>query len=809
MKVSRRTFLKLAGASAASVAVSQTPWRAPELRALAEAEDDGINPTPSGESWVNSVCLQCQAGCGIRVRVVDGRAVKIEGNPDYPLNQGRLCPKGQAGLQVLYDPDRIKGPMVRQGSRGSGQWQRISWPEALAVVVDRLGGLRSSGEPHTLVVLGGRYQGQMEPLMGRFLEAYGSPNHMVQSWIGSQSTIAAHYLTQGIEGFVGYDLANVNYLISFGASFAEAWRPTVQVQGLYAQMRRGRPGRRAKIVQVDPRYSVSASKADEWIAPRPGTDGALALGLAHVLIKENLYDRSFVATQTFGFDDWEDGGTKRRGFRSLVLEKYSPQVVAEITGVSEQTIVRLAREMAANGPALAVGERGSGGQSNGVYNRMAIHALNALLGSFEGKGGVVAQRTPPLSSWAPALQDDMARRGLSQPRIDGARGPRFPFAPGVSQVLPEAIRRSDPYPVKALFLYYANPLYSRPDTDRFYEAVAQVPFIVSFSPFYDESTAQADLILPDSTYLERLQDDLPLDLGGRALFGLRQPVVEPLYDTANTGDVLIQIAKGLGGTMAASFPWPSFEEAIKGRARGLFEARRGSVMAATFDQFWAKMKEQGGWWEVATDGVGAPQLFQTPSGHFELYSQLLRQNLERLAGIEAPKKGVSSEQALEAILKGLGIVARGDEVYLPHFEPPRFVGEEDEYPFVLNTYKPMTMAQGWGANQPWLQEIYGLQVRRRWDAWVEINPEMAHELHIGDGDAVWVESPLGKIKLRAKLFDGVRPDVVNIPHGQGHTAFGRWARDRGANPNQIMANEYDSLSGVAAWSSTRVKIYKA
>lgn len=810
MKVSRRSFLKLAAIATASEAVlSRTPWKAPSLKALEESAAPPGDLAGKGEQYVSSVCLQCDAGCGISVRVVNGRAVKIEGNPLFPTNQGGLCPKGQSGLQVLYDPDRIKTPLKRIGPRGAGQWQRISWTEALDTVVERLRLLRSQGQAHTLIVFGGRYRGQMSPLMARFLEAYGSPNHIAEPTFGSNTGALVNYLTLGINDFLGHDLPNTNYLLSFGASFAEAWRPTVENLRLLGLMRRGRPGHRSKIVQVEPRLSVSATKADEWVPIIPGTDAALALGIAHVLIKDNLYDSAFVNRYTFGFDDWTDGpGQPHEGFKNLVLKDYSPAQASRISGVPAATIERLAREFAANRPAIAVGARGAGGHTNGVYSQMAINSLNALVGSIGTKGGLVVRKLPPLSPLPPLERDATAEAGLTQPRLDGAGGNSFPLAASVSQALPQALLSGSPYQAQALFLYYTNPLFSRPDTARFREALDKVPFIVSFSPFMDESTAQADLVLPDCTYLERLQDDEGFAAEGFPMIGMRRPVVEPLYDTANTGDVIIRIAQQLGGTMARSFPWSSFEEMLRQRVTGVYQAKRGSIVAQSFDDFWQQLLDKGGWWDEADRPAEHPA-FPTPSGRFEFYSQTLRGIIDSRARAAASSKEANPLSERDNLLQRLAITARGDAAFMPHYEPVQTPLNTEEFPLFLNTYKTMTHAEGRGANQPWLQEIYGLQLRMKWEPWVEINPQTAQRLGIADGDRVWLETPLGRIQATAKVFIGAMPQVINMPYGFGHTAYGRWASDRGANPNDIIGSHSDPLSGVTAWSSTRVKVYKA
>ncbi len=749
------------------------------------------------------------------VRVVDGRAVKIEGNPEHPINLGRLCPKGHIGLQILYDPDRIKGPMRRIGKRGEGKWEKISWDEAIGIVAKRLRALRQKSEPHRLVFMSGRNRGQMGGLIDRFLAAYGSPNHVGHSSICADGTAQAHYLAQGFKSYAGYDWDNTNYLLCFGGGFVEAWRPTTRLLRAFGHMRRERPIR-AKIVQVETRFSITAAKADEWIPINPGTDAALALGIAYVIIKGELYNKAFVAEHTFGFEDWTDQktGKKHMGFKSLVLRDYAPEKVAKITGVPEATIVRIAREFAATPPAIAAGERGASMQTNGVYNRFAIHALNALVGSLEVPGGVIVQHGPPLAKWPDLVEDETAKKGVKEPRIDYAGTKKYPLAGKVYQDLPEMILGEGPYPVDTIMLYYTNPLFSTPDVGRWYKAIEKVPFIVSFSPFMDETSDYADLILPDHTYLERWHDDVIYPSLGYPVISLRQPVVKPLYDTRNSGDVIIELARRIGGTVAKSFPWKNYEELIEEKVRGLHEVQKGNIVAPTFARFWEEFKKKGFWENPPYKFRDWEHGFKTPSKRFEFFSQNLEHKLEDLAKKEVEKakekgKTLTEEQALAEILRGLKLKAKGDEVYLPHYEPIRYVGDKKRYPLLLNTYKLMTHAEGRGANSPWMQEILGLHVGVKWDSWVEINPDTAKKLGIKDGDEVWVESVVGKIKTRAKLYPGAMPHVVNMPFELGHKAYGRWAKGRGVNPNEILVHENDRLGGLAGFFSTRVKVYRA
>jgi anaerobic selenocysteine-containing dehydrogenase len=794
MKITRRDLLKMIGAATFGMALPD------ELLHALPKEGEWI---PYEEYWSTGVCLQCPSGCGLRIRSVNQWPVKLEGIKDYPINRGRLCPKGQSGLQVLYDPDRIRHPLKRKGKRGEGNWEKISWKEGIGLVAQKLKTLRQEGRPHHLVVLGGRYRGHMMDLMGRFLETYGSPNHLGNPARGSEGILKGHLFTMGVKDFLAIHWEEVNYVLSFGAGLLEASRPSLRNLWGYGFLRRGRPGIRGKLVQIEPRFSVTASKADQWIPIQPGTDGALALGIAHWMIKENKYDRQFINSHTFGFDDWKDSdGKTHMGFKSLVLKKYSPKQVSSLTGVSEEMIVQTAQEFSSHRPSIAITGRGVGMQTNGTYSQMAVDCLNALAGSIDNPGGLLLQRKPPFQKWPAIQKDRIAEKGFSQPRVDGAGMIPFPFAEEAPYILPEKIKKGEPYRVDTLFLYYTNPLFSIPEPERFKNTLEKIPFIVSFSPFMDESTMYSDLVLPDGTYFERWQDDHVEPGLGFPMFGLRSPAIQPpLYDVRSTGDVLIEIAKALGGTIGGSFPWKDFQEALRDACRGVFASKRGSIKAENFDQFWKALIERGGWWNTPYLFGEWKKRFDTPSGKFEFYSLAIERGLK-----DAAKR---SSKSLDQIVRELKIEAMGDEVFLPHFEKPRSVGDKGEYPFHLINYKLMTMAEGRGANQPYLQEIIGPHLYERWESWIEMNPEIAQKMGIKDGDLVWVESKAGKLKTKARLFPGTNPNCIHIPYGQGHKAYGRWAKGRGINPNDLLMREYDYLGGFVSFFSTRVKVYKA
>lgn len=380
--------------------------------------------------------------------------------------------------------------------------------------------------------------------------------------------------------------------------------------------------------------------------------------------------------------------------------------------------------------------------------------------------------------------DDVTTQGLAQPRIDGPE--RYPLGHSAVHHLPEAILDGDPYPLEALLLYRANPLQESPDREAWQEALKQVPLIVSFDSFVEETSAYADYILPNHTFLERWIAAPLLPSLGYPVLAFGQPVVEPLYDTRALGDVLIQLAHHIGGGLGESFPWKDYPELLRFRLEDLMTIGDGTIRADTVDAFWQQLAERGTWFNTPYPFAGGDEgkpaewetVLATPSGKFEFTPQMLQEELS---------------------------------LSPPYYEPPRYVGQEDEYPFHLRLYTLMTQASGPGAaNLPHLHELYGLHVKQMWGNWVEINPETAHELGIEEWDEVWVESLVGKIRLLARLYEGAQPDTVNIPAGLGHTAGGQWTEGIGANPEILVSSSYvDELSGLVARQGVRVKIYKA
>jgi anaerobic selenocysteine-containing dehydrogenase len=804
MRFSRRTFLQLLGGTAGAAVVAKGQITS----TVSDAADDLKRWATPEEVMVPSICQQCPGGCGLMVRTLDGEVAGVAGNPYHPVNRGSVCPKAFGGLQLLYDPNRIKGPLARAGERG--KFRSIGWDEALAMVVSRLSELRAKNLSHTVAILGGQYRGYRDILWRRFAESYGTPNYIRVRCFSPEKPALAHHFMQGVTEPLGYDLADAQFVLSFGAGLLESWLGPVHNSRAFARLRRSSERPRGLFVQVDPRRSPTASKADRWISIVPGTDGILALGIANAMIREGLYDQDFVEQHTFGFEDWLDSsGQQHLGFKNLVLREYGLLTVSASTGVPVKSILEIARNLGTLKPAIVIGERGTVYGPDDLHTRMAIHSLNALVGNIGVAGGLRIQGQLPLTPLPTIRQDAAAKQGTAQPRIDGAGEKQYLLVSDASQRLAERIASGNPYPVNTLFLFATNPLANHPTKGALATALNKVPFIVSFSPFLDESSAMADLILPDHTYLERWQDDQVTHLAGFTCFSIAPPAAAPLHQTRNSADVLLQVAQALGGPMTENFPWKKFEELLKRGAQGLYDSSRGYVVSAPaeealrkvlerqgywmpefkdYDAFWNGLLQRGAWWDPTGLPVGTKALLKTSSGKFEFYSTALKQLVD---------KAVKQEGETASFLSMLSDKSE-DLLFLPAVNLHRAT-QTESFSLRLNTYRLMSRPMGGGRDQPWLLEQPAVHLRASWESWVEIHPKTAADLGIKEDDWVWVESPKGHIKLHAKLYSGTRPDVVHIP------LFG----GEGPNPNDLIANETDTLKGFGLLNTTQVRIRRA
>lgn len=814
MEIKRRDFLRLfgglTGAAVLSGCALEEVFEMPS-RLIQRAKNG-----PGIESWKNTTCGLCAGGCGIRVRLVDGIPVYMRGNPAYPVNQGGMCPLGLNALHHLYHPDRLKGPIIQVGKPGSGTWEAISWDGAMKMVSDTLVKLRNEGKAHQVAFLGHDERGLMRRHIERFMQAYGSPNYFQFS--SSQNDAIPFLLVQGDPRIPSYDVLNAKLIVSFGSNFLEEGYSPIYYTKLYSHHQESQ----TRYIQIESRMSLTASNADRWLPIRPGTYGALALGIAYVLIREELYDIEFVKSRTFGFDDWTDhNGEKHLGFKSFVLGNYYPERVADMTGIPSATILEVARELGNTHPALVIGGQSVNNNTNGTFAHMAVQSLNALLGNFERAGGVYSTDDPPFGVLPRVQYDSTAQIGIRQGAASQSEDTTFPLTDFSIESFTENIMADRPYPISILFIYKGNPLFQTLNQHNFAKALQKIPLVVSFDSIRNETSELAHLILPDHTFMETWDEVSSVPSVGFAHAGIQQPVIPPLYETRHTGDVLIDLAKRIGGPVAASFPFESYQDVLKLGMKGVYESGEGAIISegvkkmwlqylqqrgwhigrySSFDEFWTQLLEQGGWWNPIRKQKSWEKVFPTPSRKFEFYSQRLRSTVNAL--VEKTGKNNSS-QNLELVLNRLNISARGDTAFLPHHEP---VPYESDIPLHLITFQPLPIRDGTGAHLPMMQEMFGYTVQRYWNSWVEIHPLTAKEYGISDGQWVWLESSVASMKVQVKITPGILPNVVAVPFGLGHTSYGRYAIGHGVNPYSIMRNLYDLVSGKPALETTKVKL---
>lgn len=380
--------------------------------------------------------------------------------------------------------------------------------------------------------------------------------------------------------------------------------------------------------------------------------------------------------------------------------------------------------------------------------------------------------------------------------LDGHGTRACPLGLGSVQRLPEAILAERPYPVKALILYRSNPVFSKPEGTRWVEALQKIPLVVSCSPLPDESTLWADLVLPDHTYLERWEVVEPAPSSGQPIIGFRQPVVEPRHDTMATGDLVIRLARAMGPAIASALPWADYREAIVEQLKTLVASGATGPRVPDVQTLLAQMQESGGWWgDQAFER--REDAFATPSRKFEFYSQAIASRLSEI---------FPDSEALETYLAARGVLARGDDLCLPHWEPPRFAGDPHEYPLLLSPHRAINYAEGGVRHLPWLRELpaAGLQA---WREIVEISPDDARRLDLHEGEAVWVESVAGRRRMHVRVHAGTRAGTVGLP--LGHGPWPPTARDAGtAGGHGLLSSLSDPLAGILAEQGTRVRLRK-
>jgi anaerobic selenocysteine-containing dehydrogenase len=649
--------------------------------------------------------------------VINGRARKIEGNPLHPLNRGKLCARGQAGLQELYNPDRIKNAVRQTGGRGSRVFEPLQWSEALEILTDKMTSLAS---PRRMAFIGGLMPDHLHLIVSRFLDAIGAPPPIlfdIHTAFEGRTSIAKNAQTFfGTQDLPAYDLAHTDVVFSFGANFLETWMSPVNQSQAYGSMRQGQFGGRGMLIQFEPRLSTTAASADEWVPLRPGSEGYVALGIGRIIVEERL------------------GHVGSHRPHATLYQEVDVREMAAASDVPVEDLRRWARIFADADQALAIPGGYLSGQINGTASMLAVQALNLLVAQIGRVGGVFLSQAGP----SPVLHQT--------PRVD-------PYDRVVEMV--ESMKAGE---VDLLFIHGTNPVFELPVDSGIADGLARVPFVVSFSPMVDETAVRSDLILPEHANLESWGYQVPMPGADRPIVSNQQPVVQPLYDTRSTADIFLSLANRIGEPVSTALPWTDEVAFLQEIASEMLGSSLGFYDARTTNGFWALWQQHGGWWSEK----------------------------------ELPRE----PEVTDIADRPLPVVA------------PEFVGDMNEYPFVLYPYPSILLTDGRGANRPWLQETPDPMTTARWGTWVELNPETAQSLGVEDNDIVRVSSPFGALEAPAVIYPGIRPDVIAIPVGQGHHDYGRFAELRGVNPLKLLASVSDPESGALAWGATRVQLEK-
>ncbi|MFO8112461.1 MAG: molybdopterin-dependent oxidoreductase, partial [Desulfosalsimonadaceae bacterium] len=549
------------------------------------------------ETSVFSLCFMCSVRCPIRVLVKNGQVKWIEGNDNVDGLGKSLCPRGAAGISLLNDTERVQTPLIREGERGSGKWRKVSWDEALDYVAEKLSAIIKHDGPESVVF--GERANLGTHVSKTFMKALGSPNHFTHDALckGSVNT-AFRSLFGYTDAQMGPDVKNAKQIILYGRNMLEA----IDLKATRALMGAIEGG--AKLTYVDPRVSVTATKAHNYMMIRPGTDLALNYALIHVILEEALYDREFVNRWVLGLDD----------LRKFIAP-YTPEWAAEETGIGAERIRALAREAGKNKPATLFhyGYRGAHYQ-NEIYQRRAILILNTLMGNIEAPGGLFFKKGP----------GEAGRNGIRKlteqplgkpaaPRFDRCGAAAYPLpdpAHGLPQMLPDAILNADPYPIKALIANRLDLVASMPDANHTRKAFEQLDLIISIDINFSEIAGISDVILPESLYLERT-DCVQAANGMKPQLFLRTQAVPPRYDTMEAPMILKKLGDRLG--IGTYFPYDSVEALVDWQLEGSGFTRHDFLEKG----FVAFSKEPIRW-----DRENGLKL-KTPSGKIEFKSSLL------------------------------------------------------------------------------------------------------------------------------------------------------------------------------------------
>lgn len=744
-KLSRRSFLKLTGVSSVAIGAGFNAIASPLHAKKYSKTMDKLMKYEIGTKTPN-FCEMCFWNCGVDVYCVNGKLKKLEGNKLNPNNFGTLCAKGNAGIESTYDPDRLKFPLLRVGKRGEGKWKKISWEEAYDYVYQKLNPII---EEYGAKSIAGFAHGTGEHYFRTLINALGSPNITIPAFSECRGSRAIAYsLTFGGGGIGGheyYDMKNTKYMIMFGRNMAGAIQVR-EARDFIEGISRG-----AKLVYVDPRLSESGVKAHKWLQIKPGCDLALSLGLIHVIIRDNLADMEFVRKYCYGYNELKEH-----------VKQYTPKWAENACGIDAKVIEEVAWEFAKYAPhVLAIPARRISRYANDTQSARAIAILNALMGNFGVVGGTWINSKFPLN-----LPEHEKPPAINEPRADGA-GTTFPHSPtnlGLANGVYKATLSDKPYPIKAWLVYDANPIaHTAAGNSEILKCIEKLDFLMVIDTQMNDTAFFADLVLPESTYLER--DDAPyIQKDAYPFIALRKAAIKPLYDTKHIFDMCQGIAKRF-----------DFEEYFEISPQDSIDELYQSL-----DKHQQRKLDEDGVliYEDAMPFLHSSSLplsFPTKTGKVQLYVPQLEEMYKEFGDTCAP---------------------------LPTFVPPKMPKDGE---FRLLFGRGPAHAHSRTQNNWILMELEG-------DSPIWIHPDDAKSLSLDKNDKVIMTNTITNFKStpqNIKITKRILKGNVFIHHGFGHISKA-WSvgYQKGVSDAFFCSNDIDPVSGCSGLNNGFVKLEK-
>ena len=708
----RRDFLKVVGAAGAGTGLAGCTTGAAENLIPYVVPPEEI--VPGIATWYRTTCRECDAGCGMSVRTREGRAVKAEGNALSPVSHGRLCARGQASLQGLYDPDRVP-QALRRGSGGG--WDRVTWDAAEQELARGIAEADGSA-----VFLTGSSSGTMDRLIDDWCAAMGVERVRFDAF-GLEAVRTASRLVYGREGVPRHDLAAAEVVVTFGADFMETWGSPVDYTHGFVQSHAYQDGRRGRLIAVGPHLSLTGLSADGWIAARAGTEHLVALAMARLVA--------------------ESTGAALDG----PLASVDVAAAAQAADVDVEAVRNAALAFANDGRSVAMGPGVAATSSAATALATAVALLNRAAGNV----------------------------GRTVFPAEAELGPAGTYA-----ALSDLIDRASAGTLGALLIHGANPLHGVPLSADAAAALDRVGFIASFASQLDETAARAHLLLPDHHFLEAWGDVEPRP----GVFGIVQPVMRPVFQTKQTGDVLLSVARRAGASLPNAAN--TFYDYLRARWTR-------DVVPGADEEAWRAALRTGV--VVAQGGTAsAPPPIAALAGAPNQAAQSDAQ--------QQPQPG-AQQQPAGPIAAAAG--SRPASVADVDFARAELAGADDAE-FDLVVYPSYRFLDGRLANRSWLQELPDPVSKIAWSSWVEMHPDAAAERDLDVGHIVTVATEQGDFELPVWTHPGVREDTIAVQLGQGHTNLGRYARNRGVDAARMLAPLVDASSGGVVWIQTRAAV---